>query len=84
MEVHGIVTKNPFMVRNNRWWYVVVDKDEFVYDAVCTTKQYFAMYKELSGEEIEYDRFVELAKAGELDLTKYDRQEDHSRRHRRW
>jgi hypothetical protein len=64
------ITKKPFMIKNNIWWYVAMDENGYIQDMICTTKQYYKIYKHKNkGSDIlNFDTFLNLAKAGEIVL----------------
>lgn len=60
------ITKEPYMIGNDLWWFVIENIDGYVLDIYATSKELFELYGELTN--LEYDDFISKAKAKELDL----------------
>lgn len=61
------VTKQPFLVQCNRWWYVYVDEQGYLHDKFMTTKQYYKLYSKI--EKLEFEEFLIKAKAGKINFN---------------
>jgi hypothetical protein len=64
------VTRNPFMIKNNIWWYVIIDENGYIKDITCTSRQYYKIYKHKNknSQILDFEKFLELAKAGDINL----------------
>lgn len=65
-----IVTKKPFMIGPNMWWFVIKNDKDYVFDIDVTSKELFELYGEIINS-IDFDDFMVKAKSGNLELEKY-------------
>ena len=57
------VTKEPFMFQNDKWWFVVQNDENYVFDVDVSTDELFKLCV-----ENDFNEFLTNAKAGKLNL----------------
>lgn len=60
------ITKEPFMVKNNLWWFIIKDSSDYIFDITVSTKELYELYGDITN--LSFDEFVTKTKAGELNL----------------
>jgi hypothetical protein len=69
LKYYYTIVKNPFMYDFHKWWFVIKNDEDYVFDIIVSTDELYELYGEVTG--LDFNDFLMKAKAGELDLTKY-------------